>query len=67
MLACFNFYGAENDTLKNGVLDIMLPTLCYLVPLKVYLSPPKFDMWNGHSLEVHCTNIQRKKVHQVIT
>ena len=27
--------------------------------VKVYLSPKIiFDMWKGHSLEVHCTNIQ---------
>ena len=34
--------------------------LMYLY-FKVYLSPKKkIDMWKGHILEVHCTNIQLK-------
>ena len=36
---------------------------------KVYLhvSPKNiFDMWKGHSLEVHCTNYSVKNIHQVM-
>ena len=38
-----------------------------MLRVKVYLYPIKeiffffFDMWKGHILEVHCTNIQRKR------
>ena len=35
----------------------------WTVGFKVYLSQKKkkIDMWKGHILEVHCTNIQRKR------
>ena len=40
----------------------MLQVLHIIFKFKVYLYPQIiFVMWKGHTLEVHCTNIQSKR------
>ena len=63
-LLCTVFYPLESLYIimqGHNIIKIKLPFWLERMILKCTFTHFFFDMWKGHILEVHCTNIQRKR------